>query len=151
MAIVTVGELLDRGKDFEARLEKYYAEIRDRSSDNGVRLVTYYLARHRRHQEIAMADLPPETLQHVRKVELKFDVPFDPAEEFRIPHFKPEEIKGDELIELAVNYDRDLISLYRSILAQPVNDAVRSVLEALIRVEERDLVMLKKMLAMHYF
>ena len=113
--------------------------------------MTYYLARHRRHQERALVGLAPDMLQHVRKVELKFDVPFDPATDIRLPDFAPEAVKGDELIGAAVSYESQLASLYRSILAQPLNEEVRTVLEALIRVEERDIVMLKKMLAMHYF
>jgi hypothetical protein len=151
MAIVTVGELLDRGRDFETRLEAYYAEIRDRSTDNGVRLVTYYLARHRRHQAMALGGMAAEVLARVRNVELKFDAAFDPTKELRLPEIAPEAIKGDELIECAARHDGQLVSLYRFILGQPLNDDVRAVLEALIRVEERDMVMLKKMLAMHYF
>lgn len=151
MAIVTLGELLDRGQDFETRLEAHYAEIRDRSTDNGVRLLTYYLARHRHHQEIALDGLDPAALHRLRSVELKFDVAFDPSAESAAPAGTPETVKGDALIEAAVRHDGKLVSLYRSILAQPLNDETRAVLEALIRVEERDIVMLKKMLAMHYF
>ena len=151
MAIVTVGELMDRARDFELRLEVYYAEIRDRSKDNGVRLLTYYLARHRRHQEQALAGLDPDRGGHVRMVELKFDAPFDLDAGRQMPYAPPETIQGDELIEMAVGHDRELVSLYRSVLVQPVGDDARTVLEALIRVEERDMVMLKKMQAMHYF
>jgi hypothetical protein len=151
MAIVTIGEILDRGRDFETRLEAYYAEIRDCSTDNGVRLLTYYLARHRRHQEQALAGLDTETLRHVRAVELKFGAPFDAFANLRIPDLAPAKVTGDGLIETAIRYDGELVALYRTILGQPLSDEARAVLEALIRVEERDIVMLKKMLAMHYF
>lgn len=151
MAVLTVGEFLDRGRDLEARIDAYYAEIRDRSTDNDVRLVTYYLARRRRHQEKAMEGLDPDRLQQVREVELTFDAPLDLAARVRLPDLAPETVKGDELIQAAVSYGSEWASLYRSILARPLNDDVRAVLEALIQVEERDIVMLKKMLAMHYF
>lgn len=151
MAIVTVGEILDRARDFEAQLERRYAEIRDCSQDNGVRLVTYYLARHRRHQDQALAGLDAALIAHVRAVELKFDTPFDVSSRLRFPELAPETVTGDELIEAAIGYDGELVALYRRVLDQPLNDEVRAVIEALIRVEERDIVMLKKMLAMHYF
>jgi hypothetical protein len=151
MAVVTVGELLDRGHDFESKLDAYYAEVRDQSPDNSVRLVTYYLARHRRHQERALGELDPNILQHLREMGLTFDASLDAAAGPRLPDFAPEAVKGNVLIEAAVSHGKGLVSLYRSILAQPLNEDVQTVLEALIRVEEREIVMMKKMLAMHYF
>lgn len=151
MSIASMGELLDRGKSFETRLERYYAEIRDRSTDNGVRLLTYYLARHRRHQEQALAGQDEAAILRVRTVGLKFDVPFDPAKNFHLLETPPETVTGDQLLAAAIAYDSELVSLYKSILEQPVGDEAASVVAALIRVEERDIVMLKKMLAMHYF
>lgn len=151
MAIVTLGELLDRGRELEIRLETYYAEIRDQATDNGVRLLTYYLVRHRRHQEQTLSGLNAETLRHMRSVELKFDAAPDHATQCPAAGDTTETVRGDAMIETAIRHDETLVALYRSVLAQPLNDEVRGVVESLIRVEERDIVMLKKMLAMHYF
>lgn len=151
MAIVTLGDVMDRGRAYEERLAECYADIRDRSADNGVRLLTYYLARHRRHQRMALDGLEPEILRRVRKIELKFDVPFLAMETPRPQFPAVETLKGDALIEIAIRQDEALVDMYRRILEQPLSDDARAVVEALIRVEERDLVMLKKMLAMHYF
>ena len=151
MAIVALGKILDRCQDAEIQLEANYSDIRDRTVDNGVRMLTYYLARHRHYQKKVLGGLDPDMLRRLRKVKLKFDVPFDPTAELRLPDFAPESVNGIMLIEAAVSHDGKLVALYRSILAQPLDDDVRAVLEALIRVEERDIVMLKKMLAMRYF
>ena len=151
MAIVMLGKLLDRGQDAEIHLEANYSKIRDRSADNGVRLLTYYLARHRHHQQKALDRLDPDMRRRLRKVKLKFNAPFDPTAELRPPDFAPESVNGIMLIEAAVSHDSKLVALYRSILAQPIGDDVREALESLIRVEERDIVILNKMLAMHYF
>lgn len=151
MTIMTVGELLDRGWDFETRFIAYYTEIREHSANNDVRLLTYYLARHRRHQEEALAGLTSDMRRHLRKVELTFDVPFDIDADFALPACAPEAVTGDELIEIAIRHDRELVSFYRTILLQPLSDDVRGFLEALVRLEERDIMMLKKMLAMNYF
>ena len=151
MTIITVGELLDRVQDFEARLDAYYAKIRDCSKDNSVRLLTYYLSRHRRHQAIALEGLSSKILKKIRKIELQFEVPFDTTAERRLPKFKSETVRSDRLIETAIRHDGTRVSLYRSILAQPLPDDACAVLDALVRLEERDMVMLKKMLAMRYF
>ncbi len=151
MAIVTVGELLDRARVFEDRLAKRYAEIRDQTEDNGVRLLTYYLARHRRHQELALADCDRAQIDRTRKVELKHDIPFDPEKLSRQIDVPVDTITGDRLLQTAIAYDQALIDLYRAILEQPLNDEVRALFESLKRIEERDIVMMKKMVAMHYF
>ncbi len=151
MGILTIGEILDSARNFESRLEALYAKIRDNSTDNGVRLLTYYLARHRRHLDETLAGLDAETLRHVQAVEIKFSAPFDALADLRIPGLDPAKVTGDELMEAAIRYDSELVALYRTILSQPLGAEARAVLEALIRMEERDIVMLKKMLAMHYF
>lgn len=151
MAIVTLGDLLDRGREFEVSLETYYGSIRDRSRDNGVRLLTYYLARHRRHQEETLAEYDKSLIDRLRKVEIRHDVLADPNRQFQLPDTTYEEVTGAELLGAAARHDQTLIDLYRAILKQPIIDEVRAVLEALIRVEERDIVMIKKMIAMHYF
>lgn len=150
MAIVTVGDVLDRAQDFELQLERYYAAIRDQSSDNGVRLLTYYLARHRRHQEAALAEQDPDVVHRVRTVELRFDIPLNPPRTLPFSQ-TPEAIRGETLLEMAIEHDSNLVAVYRAILDQPVGDDVQSLLEVLIRMEERDIVMMKKMQAMHYF
>lgn len=151
MATATVGELLDRGRECETRIMEYYEAIRNRSSDNDVRLLTYSLVRHRRQQAKALAGLAADILRPLSKMELEFVGSGDPAEGFRVPAFAPETIKGKELVGAAVDYDGAWVALYRSILARPVEDDARAVLESFLRMEERDIALLKKILSMHYF
>ena len=151
MAIVSIGDLLDRAGASEERLEKYYAALRDASKDDGVRLLTYYLSRHRRHLQEVLKDFSAGEIERIRSVRLKYDIEFHPEKEFHLIETSPREVKGQALLEAAAGYDAELISLYQKILRQPLNPEATAFVESLIRVEERDIVMLKKMLAMHYF
>lgn len=151
MAVFTLGELLDCAQDAENHLEASCSAIRDRSTDSGVRLLTYYLARHRHHQKSALSGLASGVLRHLRKVELSCDLPFNPATELCPPDFAPDSVDGKMLIEAAVSHDRKLVVLYNAILVQALNEELRAVLKALVKVEERDIIMLKKMLAIRYF
>jgi hypothetical protein len=151
MAIVTLGELLDRGAEFETRQESFYARVRDGSADNGVRLLTYYLAKHRRHQAEATGDADPALIKRVRKVELKLDVNIATVPTALSQGVTPETVTGDQLLETAIGYDAEMIAMYKAIAAQPIGEEARAFVESLIRLEERDIVMMKKMLAMHYF
>ena len=151
MSIVTFGELLDRAAEFERRLERYYAALRDETEDSGVRLLTYYLSRHRWHLREALESLSPEQVARIREIRLKYDVPFHPESDFHLMKTPSKEVRGRPLLEAAVGYDEQLVKLYKSIIDQPLRDEARGFLEALIRLEEKDIVMLKKMIAMDYF
>ena len=151
MAIINIGDLLNRAISYEDRLEKYYAEIRDRSKNNGTRLLSYYFSRHRRHLKQALNELKPDQIQRIRKVKLKYDIEFNPEKVFKIIDISPEEVKGNNLLEAGVKYNTALIELYKKILQQPLIREVSIFFESLIRVEERDIVMMKKMIAMNYF
>ncbi len=151
MAIVTIGDLFQRAKNFEHRIEEYYAKIRDETGNNGVKLLTYYLARHRRHLEQVLKDIDPSVVAKVKKVKLKYDIDFSPEDEFQLFEADPKSMESQKLLDTAASYDAALINLYKKILSQPVGEDASSIFENLIKVEERDIVMIKKMIAMNYF
>jgi rubrerythrin len=151
MAFVNMGELLKRAREFEERLERYYAAIRDESGDNGVRLLTYYLSKHRRHLEGALEGLDSNAIDHINKVRLKYDINFYPEKVFQAIPAAPSEVNGNTLLEAAVGYDQELVKLYKQMLEHSLSEESRVFIETLIRTEEKDIVMLKKMIAMNYF
>ena len=142
---------MNRAEEFEIKIEQYYARIRDETVNNGVKLLTYYLARHRRHAERVLADFDAKIVAHVKKVQLKYDVTLSPEEEFGLFDADPASIGSEELLNTAAAYDAALVGLYKSVLKQPIGAEAEGVFESLIRVEERDIVMIKKMIATNYF
>ncbi|WP_455383666.1 hypothetical protein [Salinispira pacifica] len=148
---ITFEQLLKRAEEFEKRLEQYYAEIRDRTTDPGVKLLTYYLSRHRRHLEQATEGISPDRMEHIGMVRLRFDLPFDPEQDFLPLDTPPESVGSRQLLDAAVRYDMQLIDLYKRILAEGVGPEAETFIESLVRLEEKDVVMLKKMIAMDYF
>ena len=151
MAIVSIEDLFDRAGQFEERLVNYYAAIRDQSKDDGVRLLTYYLSRHRRHLQDAIADFEKEQIERIKKIKLKYDIEFYPEKEFHLMDIPPQNVTGEQLLEAAIGYDLELIALYKGILNQPLVSEAAELIESLIKVEERDIVMNRKMIATHYF
>ena len=151
MAIVSIGDLFQRAEAFEHRIERYYARIRDETENDGVRLLTYYLARHRRHLEQAVNDTDASVVAKIRNVKLKYDINFSPEHEFQLFEADPKTISSNELLDAASAYDTALINLYKKILSQPIGEEATLIFENLLKVEERDIVMIKKMIAMNYF
>ena len=151
MAIASVGDLLDKAAKSEIAIEDYYARLRDETKDEGVRLLTYNFSRHRRHLEDALSSCQPARLKRIRSVLLKHAVEFSPESEHGVLGKPAGDVNGKQLLEAAIQYDEGLAGFYRRILEQPLTGEARELFESLIRVEERDIVMLKKMLAMDYF
>jgi hypothetical protein len=132
-------------------MEAYYAAVRDLATDNNVRLVTYFLARHRRHQEMATSSASPDAIRRLRKAKPAENVPVDIIGHFSIPAADPRIITGRELLEAALHYNSQLLTVYRALLRQSLPDDAAAVVEALISIEDRDILMLRKMLTIHYF
>jgi hypothetical protein len=147
MAIVSVGDLLDRAATFEQELEEYYTVIRDVGTNEGAKLLTYHLSKHRRHLQEALSDFNDDKIALIRSIKLKYDIEF----KLKIDKADPEDIKGQDLLEGASNYDAELIHLYKEIIQQPLSPEAITLFETLIRIEERDIVMIKKIIAMNYF
>ncbi|NOY08319.1 MAG: hypothetical protein GXP33_05720 [Spirochaetes bacterium] len=151
MSIVSIGDLVGRAREFEKKLESYYSDIRDKSLNKGVRLLTYYLSRHRRHLEEVIKGFNNEAINRVFNVRLKYDIDFNPDANFSLIEKSIEEITGNELLKAACAYDEELVKLYKNILKQPLGEEAKLFMEGLLRLEEKDIVMMKKMIAMDYF
>lgn len=147
MAIVSVGDLLDRAAAFEQELEEYYTVIRDVGTNEGVKLLTYHLSKHRRHLQEALKDFSDDNIALIRSIKLKFNIEF----KLKIDKAAPEDLKGQDLLEAASHYDAELIHLYKEIIQQPLSPEATTLFETLIRIEETDIVMIKKIIAMNYF
>ena len=151
MAFESIGDILDKAAEFENKLEKYYAAIRDESQDNGVRLLTFYFSRHRKHLTNALKGYDADKIARIRKVKLKYKIDFDPEMAFHLLKTPADQVRGQELLETSVEYDEELVALYKKILDQSIGQEATILVESLIKVEEKDIVMIKKMIAMNYF
>ena len=151
MSVVTLGDVLDRVREFEHRLESFYADLRDRATNDGVRLLTYYLARHRRHLPSALECCSERDLESVRRTPCKYNGPqFGPAECFEGKEL-PSTVKADRLLDTAIEFVAGLAGVYRWVSEQSLGGKSLSLFQSLLRIEESHLVELKKIKAMDYF
>ena len=151
MAIASVGEVLVMAGELEGRLQAFYAEVRDKTADNGTRLLTYHLRRHRRHLQQALEGFTKEESEHIRQTGLEHDVESREGKEFHVPDTPPDEIAGEQLLHAAIEHSETLVALYRKVLEQALTPEVDALLDTLVDLEEKDVIVLKKMAAMHYF
>jgi hypothetical protein len=116
-----------------------------------VRLLTYYMSRQRRQQREAFADTEPGLLKQIKKIEVRQDVEFYPEAASPLLALRPAAATGKEFLDAAVAYNKALVAFFRQVLAGPVNDEARAVIESLVRAAEHDILMMKKMITMNCF
>ncbi len=150
MAIITIEDVLKHAERFEQMLADFYADLSEHSYREGVRLLTNYMARHRKRIDQALEKLSPEQVRRICSAQLRYE-----------PHaadcrcFDKIKLPDDPLaavvLDAAVILDECLGRLYRQVLQQPVDEEIRELFESLVRTEQRDEIELKKIKAMDYF
>ena len=151
MANASIGSLLDDTGRFEARLAKYYAAIRDATPDNDVKLLTYYLSRHRRDLIAVLSGLPARDLARARKIRLPDDLAFAPVDAFGALERSPAKVKGLDLLKSVVRYRQPLLNRYRRVLVLPLSPRAKAVVRSLVRLEQQNLGIPEEMLTSNYF
>jgi len=151
MGIITIEELINRVNDFEGRLEAYYADLRNRATQDGTRLLTYYLSRHRHHLPDVLTAFSSEQLAEIRHEWVRYDdTEFDPRRLFT-DRESPSDISGRELLQTAIGLVEDLLRFYEWLNQQPLGEDAKRLVEGLLRTEETHVIELKKTLATDYF
>jgi rubrerythrin len=151
MVTMIIGEMLDRAAEFERRLEAYYADLRDRATRDGPRLLVYYLARHRRDLPEALDSFTAEQIEHIRSARMKYDdTDFSPRKCFEDWELASD-VTGRGLLDMAIVFVEELIRFYRWMAQQPLGELPGDLFQSLLKIEERHVVELKKIRAMDYF
>lgn len=151
MAIVTVGDILDTLQEFDNRLEAYYADLRDRAEHDGVRLLTYYLVRHKRHLPKVLGALSKEQLGRIRKTPLKLEETGFVVDKCFEGRTLPSDVSGDAVLDTAIQFVEMLIGFCRRVSERPLGAEATGFFKDLVKIEEKDIVELKKTKATHYF
>ncbi len=150
MAVITIEDVLKHAERFEQMLADFYANLSERSCREGVRLLTDYMSRHCERIAEALDKLSPEQVCRVCSAPLRYEPQAADCRCFdRIE--LPDNPSAAAVLDAAVIFDECLVSLYRQVLQQPVDEEIRELFESLVRAEQRDEIELKKIKAMDYF
>ncbi len=150
MAIIAIEDVLIHAERFEQMLADFYADLSEHSGREGVRLLTDYMSRHRKRIAEALDKLSPEQIRRICSAPLRYEPQAADCRCFdRIK--LSDNTSAAAVLDAAVTLDECLVSLYRQVLQQPVDEEIRELFESLVRAEERDEIELKKIKAMDYF
>jgi rubrerythrin len=150
MAVITVEDVLRTAEDFESALVDYYADLSERTTKQGVKLLVDYIGRHRRRLSEALDRLPEGASERIRSRPIRYE-PVPPDRSCFEDNVLPPDASASEVLDIAVEVDECLMALYRQVLRQDLDPEVRELFEGLVKCEERDTIDLKKIKAMDYF
>ena len=150
MAVITIEDTLKHAERFEAMLADFYGEISEHSRREGVRLLTGYMSRHRIRIAEALDKLSPEQVHRICSAPLRYEPQAADCRCFERIKL-PDDATSASVLDAAVFFDECLVSLYRQVIQQPVDEEIRELFESLVRAEQRDEIQLKKIKAMDYF
>ncbi len=150
MAVTNVACVLRRASDFEHQLMTYYLDLAEQSTREGVRLLTDYMGRHRRRLAEALERFPAEEYCRISALPLRYEPVSSECDHFETRILPPDATAAD-VLDVAIELDECLIAIYRQVAQQDVEPDVKELFESLVRREERDEILLKKIKATHYF
>ena len=150
MAFVTVDDVLRTAEGFEEKLVGYYRVLCDNSTREGVRLLADYIGRHCRRLSRALERLDSDERERVCACPIRYEPVAMGGSCFDGRELAPD-ATAHEVLDTAIEFDECLAELYRQVLRQDLDQEVKDLFESLVRSEERDEVVLKKIKATDYF
>jgi ferritin-like protein len=108
------------------------------------------MGRHRRRLAEALERFPAQEYRRISSLPLRFE-PISAECDHFVARTLPVDAMASEVLDVAIELDECLISLYKQVAQQDVEPDVKELFESLVRGEERDEIQLKKIKALDYF
>jgi hypothetical protein len=148
MLAITIEEILGHIESFENSLTGLFERIHDETHDEGVRLLTDYIARHRHRTLAELERCSHQEIEHIKKLPLQYQ-PDIPGEHT----IKAVKLSTDasplEILKAAIEFDECMVKMYKQIASQPLAHEVKDLFESLTTYEMVDEIHLKEI--MHMF
>jgi hypothetical protein len=149
MLAITIEEILGHIESFENSLTDFFDNIHGESHDEGVRLLTGYIARHRHRTLAALDKCPHEVIDHIKKLPLQYQPDIPGKHTFKEIKLSPDATPL-EILEAAIAFDECMVQMYKQIARQPLAHEIKDLFENLSIYEEADEIDLKKIRQMFY-
>lgn len=150
-ASATLGDFLDELKRLEKRVDRRHAVIRDATSDNNVKLLTYFLRLHARRVARCTGAVLKWDPKALRTAVLPPTFAFNPRETLAILKTPPAELTGIQLLQSASRYHTQLLDAITAIRLHSSRGKVRCLLSDIVHLERQTLQMLRRMMKTQYF
>jgi hypothetical protein len=143
MLAITIEEILGHIESFENSVTELFEHIHDETHDEGVRLLTDYIGRHRHRTFAELERCCQDEIERIKKLPLQYQ-PDIPGEHT----IKEVQLSADasplEILKAAIEFDESMVKMYKQIASQPLAHEVKELFEGLTTYETVDEIHLKE-------
>lgn len=143
MRAISIEKILAHVESFENSLTRFFTEISDKTHDEGARLLTDYIARHRHRTLAALSKLQVQQIEHIKKLPLQYQPDIPGAHCFKEINLQLDATPLT-ILQAAIEFDECLVQMYHQIANQPVAHEIKELFESLEKYEQADEINLKK-------
>ena len=132
-----VREFVDFGKHLHGKIKELYEDLNEHAQLERVKLLLDFLSRHEQHMEESLARFEKESRHGILEAWLEYSPGLDVdkvMDRFRLR----ENPSSDEIIQIAMDFDDALVSLYREVAEKANNSKVKALFNNLLQLEESE-------------
>ncbi len=143
MLAITIEEILGHIESFENSLTEFFEHIHDETHDEGARLLTDYIVRHRHRTIAELERCSHQEIERIKKLPLQYQ-PDIPGEHTFKEIKLPPDATPLEILKAAIEFDECMVKMYKQIASQPLAHEVKDLFEGLTTYETVDEIHLKE-------
>ena len=132
-----VREFVDFGKHLHGKIKELYEDLNEHAQLERVKLLLDFLSRHEQRMEESLARFEKESRHGILEAWLEYSPGLDVdkvMDRFRLR----ENPSSDEIIQIAMDFDDALVSLYREVAEKANNSKVKALFNNLLQLEESE-------------
>ena len=132
-----VREFVDFGKHLHGKIKELYEDLNEHAQLERVKLLLDFLSRHEQRMEESLARFEKVSRHGILEAWLEYSPGLDVdkvMDRFRLR----ENPSSDEIIQIAMDFDDALVSLYREVAEKANNSKVKALFNNLLQLEESE-------------
>lgn len=143
MLAITIEEILEYVENFENHLTELFERIHDETHDEGARLLTEYIARHRHRTLSELKRSSQDQVERIKKLPLQYQPDIPGNHTIKEVKLSPEATPL-QILNAAIEFDESIVKMYKQIASQPLAHEVKELFDGLTTYEKVDEIHLKE-------
>jgi rubrerythrin len=132
-----VREFVDFGKHLHGKIKELYDDLNEHARLERVKMLLDFLSRHEQHMEESLARFEKESRHGILEAWLEYSPGLDVDKVMDRFHLR-ENPSSDEIVQIAMDFDDTLVSLYKEVAEKANNPKVKALFKNLLQLEEKE-------------
>jgi hypothetical protein len=132
-----VREFVDFGKHLHGKIKELYDDLGEHAQLARMKMLLDFLSRHEQHMEESLARFEKESRHGILDAWLEYSPGLDVDKVMDRFHLQ-ENPTSDEIVQIALDFDDTLVSLYKEVAEKANNAKVKALFKNLLQLEEKE-------------